>query len=191
MHFYQKFIALIAAMSLLFAVGCGDDDNGDNGNDGNGANGQDGTVSFEVDGAISGSFDGSGHVEDDDRANIHFNNLTTDNTFSILAFNVLEEDGVPAEGSYTVGRIGEQDVPDFSITYTDREGSTDPSDHDSYRSTSGTLEITDSSGDEVAGTFEFEASYQEDNDELDDSVTISVTGGEFEVPVGAPSLFEE
>lgn len=192
---YNKITTLIAVVALCFIVGCGDDDNGNNattnannGNGDNGDNGDENWVTLEVSGEISGEHEGTGSLRtraQTDNLDFSFTDSEAgeDNSFYISFSDGRDESGIPEPGDYVISTPGADFDGDYGAQYIDHESADSFEDYDNYDSLSGMLTITESSEDSISGTFEFEAALVDDAFQLDESQTISVTNGEFTVPV--------
>ncbi|WP_297337890.1 hypothetical protein [Algoriphagus sp.] len=118
-------------------------------------------ISFEVSGAISGEKTGSSYVVVVEGSNsyvISSNDGTSfdDQTFSLSFYKSFADQDLsnPAPGTYPIGTVADVlNVDGFWVVYTDTQSGKEYG----ARNVDGTLTITSSSNNQLAGTFEFSA----------------------------------
>jgi len=152
---YLLFTLLFALTFTACDSGDGDGDGNGNGN-GNGNGATIGSSSVTVSGGITDSFSGSaafGVSEDGDGFSLALfeGGLPTSGTFSGAVVAIGRSGDRPEEGTYQFGVSGDA----FAGVYASMVSTTNPTGGMFVSSISGTLEITSSSSDEVAGSFSF------------------------------------
>lgn len=140
--------SLFAIAIAVLAVGCGDDDNGDD-NQGTAQ----GEGALQISGDYEGEKSGRAHFDDDYPADGLWRISISDETEWELTFTW--DQGRPETGSYTLGNYSSVASGDFGPAFQHIDISPDVYGPEpaNLSETFGTLEITESSEDVVAGTF--------------------------------------
>ncbi len=165
-------VVLMAVAFLVCTTGCGDDDNG-----GGGSNGSVGEGHFDISGDIEGHLSGDAHFDDDyPMGGLWRISLSSDMEWQL---NFTNDSGRPEVGSLELGNYSSAAAGDFGVSFyhEDYPDGFDPDVSVVLGEAVGTMEITESNDDLVAGTFE--VSLVRTDDDGDVVGQVEITNGEF------------